>query len=1134
VRAIYADATDLVWLTTVGGGVSIADLNQSVIGRLRSHPSDPNSLSQNDVRSVLIDQSGAGWIGTQSGGLNRWDRKTSQVTRFTHDPSDPHSLANNTVYALYQDSSGVLWVGSFGGLHRFDAKTQSFTRYVHDPADPTSLSENTVYSIFEDSAGQFWIGTWDGLNRMDRETGKFTVVRHDPDNNNTPSSSTIAKIVEDEAGNLWIGATNGLNRLDPRTETWTRYVHDPDDPTSLSPGIVYAIAFAPSGEVWIGGDGGLNKLNPATGEIEHYDDVAALEGASLAAIYPMPDHTLWIVTIAGLIHFDPATQSARTQDMTSDGWQPSFNYFASAQAPNHELLLGSTEGLFYFNPNELRSDSFVPTIALTQFQLANQPVAIGPDSVLDQSINVADQITLSYLDRIVSFGFTALSYRQPQANRYRYYLEGFENDWIEVDSARRFVTYTNLDPGRYVFHVTGSNADGLWNPDGRSVELVVAPPWWQSYWARALVAGLFAALIVAGFRVREQSIRRRNQSLETQVALRTQELVGTNLLLQREIDERRRAERALQNSNTALNQRVEELSTLNGIAQSVTTTADLHHTLASVAQSISELFQAEGVEISLFSSDGAALSSLACYPRHANGHAGQWKPISKASIYQEPGMDGATNPLATVIDGSSVVVHGEQELRALSSAFHIIDEQQLNSLMTAPLTVRNGVTGVVAVGAKNTARVFTMTEVELLETIAGQIAGVVENMRLLEEESHLRRLAEQRGYELATLLDVAQQMASTIELEPLLDMILDGLKEVVDFAAGAIMTLEGDSLVGRAYQGPLAPSVALQTRLRAADAEFLFDGNLDPIVAVDLRQEPALQAQLRTLLGPLADLFLRTTRSWLAVPLYVGQRRIGVLALSHYEPGKFAEREVAFVTVLAGHAAVAVLNAQIYLGARVAAADEERSRLARELHDAVTQTLFAASLIADSLPEVWEHSPDLARSGLNELQLLTRGALAEMRTLLLELRPASLLKMPLSELLRPLCDAFSSRSKIQLQLQIEGKCSLPPEVQVAFYRVAQEGLNNILKHAAANMVRMELRCRADHISLTLVDDGVGFDATNIQERGLGLTIMRERMDAINAKLQVDSAPGYGTRLRATWTGQARPPRPKVRKQKVNA
>jgi len=197
----------------------------------------------------------------------------------------------------------------------------------------------------------------------------------------------------------------------------------------------------------------------------------------------------------------------------------------------------------------------------------------------------------------------------------------------------------------------------------------------------------------------------------------------------------------------------------------------------------------------------------------------------------------------------------------------------------------------------------------------------------------------------------------------------------------------------------------------------------------------------------------------------------------------------------------------------------ERTRLARDLHDAVTQTLFASSLIAEVLPELWAMDVNEAMKSTEELRQLTRGALAEMRTLLLELRPAALTQSKLSELIRQLCEALIGRARLPITLTVEGDRPLPPEVQIAFYRIAQESLNNIFKYARATQVNVGLFLTPVGVRLGICDNGVGFDMSKQKSTSLGMRIMHERAEGIGANLLISSKPGEGACVDVEWVEQ---------------
>ncbi|MBA3532368.1 MAG: sensor histidine kinase, partial [Ardenticatenales bacterium] len=238
------------------------------------------------------------------------------------------------------------------------------------------------------------------------------------------------------------------------------------------------------------------------------------------------------------------------------------------------------------------------------------------------------------------------------------------------------------------------------------------------------------------------------------------------------------------------------------------------------------------------------------------------------------------------------------------------------------------------------------------------------------------------------------------------------------------------------------------------------------------------------------------------------------------EARHFSEEDIGLAVAFADQAVLAIENARLRAQVEQSAVAAERNRLARDLHDAVTQTLFSTSLIAEVLPQLWERNPDEALRRLEELRQLTRGALAEMRTLLFELRPAVLITTELGELLRQLAAAAMGRTRLPVSVAIEGAGLLLPGVQVALYRIAQEALNNVTKHANATEASIDLRFEPEGVTLHIRDNGRGFDLDKVNPERLGRDIMRERAGAIGATLEIKSQLGQGTDIFVIWRNNA--------------
>ena len=390
-------------------------------------------------------------------------------------------------------------------------------------------------------------------------------------------------------------------------------------------------------------------------------------------------------------------------------------------------------------------------------------------------------------------------------------------------------------------------------------------------------------------------------------------------------------------------------------------------------------------------------------------------------------------------------------------------------------------------------------------------------------QRNLEQRVEERTNELSTLLEVSHNVSSTLELNPLLDLILDQLRSVIDYTGASVLTLKDGYLSVQAYRGPIPQEqvLALRFPLESAHVNRQVIEERLPLVIPDVLDDTPLAHKFRQTAGDQLESVFGYVRSWLGVPLTVKGAVIGMLTLDHSQPDFFMAQRADLVLTFANHVAVAVDNARLYAQAEESAVVAERSRLARDLHDAVTQTLFSASLIAEVLPRLWDRNPDEGRRRLAELRELTRGALAEMRTLLLELRPAALEEANLRDLLHQLAESITGRARVPVALEVEGECDLEVEVKIALYRIAQEALNNVAKHSAASAATMRLICRPRQVELSVCDDGLGFDPDSRPLNSLGLGIMRERAEAIGAALTLDSQPGCGTRITVLWRNSGR-------------
>jgi len=400
-----------------------------------------------------------------------------------------------------------------------------------------------------------------------------------------------------------------------------------------------------------------------------------------------------------------------------------------------------------------------------------------------------------------------------------------------------------------------------------------------------------------------------------------------------------------------------------------------------------------------------------------------------------------------------------------------------------------------------------------IEALANQFNLM--SAELDESYSSLEKKVADRTRELGILNSILAVASHSLDIEEILEDALNQTVEQMGFDAGVTFQFEPQPTVL-----PPAPPLLMAHQ------------NFEPATAVDLvrsytiagRGLPAVYPEAVTAFGiedfpdeNLRDQLSRLDFQWLVyIPLSTKGRKLGFFILGKHKRGQLSPEELSLLSSIGKQVGVAMENAHLYEQAELAAVTAERNRLARELHDAVTQTLFSASLIADATPLIWRRDPEEGLQNLEELRQLTRGALAEMRTLLLEMRPESLEQSTIKSLLTQLADAFVGRVRVPVSLVIEGECELTHEVKLVFYRVAQEALNNIAKHSGARQVEVHLTCQPGQMHLSIQDDGLGFELDSIQPGHIGISIMHERASSIGACLTVESQVGQGTTVELDW------------------
>ncbi len=540
VRAVHEDAEGVLFVGTWGGSLSRYDRNREKFGLVRHSPDDPTSLSSDHIWCFLEEADGTLWVGTEGGGLSRRNPGQESFQTYSYRTGQRDALSSTNIHAIAAVDQAHLWLGTFSGVDVFDKDSgRVVAHYQHDPNRGDSLSDDSIWTLFKDSRGRIWVGTeHGGLNRFRPESASFQSFANEPARPESLAHNWVMTLSEDRQGQLWVGSFGGgvHQLLDADRGRFKIWSHDPKRPESLSNNNISCILQDPLRDgLWIATfGGGLNYLDPDSGRITRYQTAQGMPDDNLYGILPDARKRLWISTNNGLLCFDPASDEKRVYTV-ADGLQDNeFNSGAFFRGPSGTLYFGGLMGFNGFNPKNLVAHQGAPKVALTGFLRNNklvQPRLNDAKSPLSHPIEHTDELSLTYLDKVISLRFAALHYANPLKNRFAYKLEGFDDTWIETDAGNRLATFTALDPGTYVFRVKAANCDGVWNESGTSLTLRISPPPWGTWWARSLFALLLIlaiALYLVGQRRRLEKARALSERLTLVDRLRDDFLANTS------------------------------------------------------------------------------------------------------------------------------------------------------------------------------------------------------------------------------------------------------------------------------------------------------------------------------------------------------------------------------------------------------------------------------------------------------------------------------------------------------------------------------------------------------------------------------------------------------------------------------
>lgn len=545
INALFADRQGNIWIGTDKGGISKYNGKQKGFGYFASSTTNSNSLSNNMINSVF-DEPSRLWIGTAGGGLNRYDKAGKTFSHYANSSHNQNSVSSNFISAICKDPERNIWVGTWGGgLNQLVSPNGAGVFKHYSENEPSGIISDFISSIWADPKGFLLIGTLTGLTLFEPKTKLFKHIANQPALKNRISE--VGCILKDNKDFYWIGTRLGLYRVaspdlksDIKDNEIIRFTNNKEDKNSLPGDYVISLCEDNQGDIWIGTYGsGISRIHTSeNGDVtfKNYSQNDGLCNNVVYAIQKDRSNNLWLSTDNGLSRFDLRTNQFKNF-YASDGLQSNQFYWTAACAgEDGQLYFGGVEGLNYFDPESIKDNTFIPQVVLTDLKVFNSTVNVGrwngKKIILEKVINETSTLNLSHNENVFSFEFSSLDYFLPEKVEYKYRMQGVDKDWVTVPSTRRFVTYTNLEGGDYLFEVKACNSDGVWNNTSTKLKLHISPPFWATTWFRIMLFLLVTGLVFAYIRFRIISLQRQKLALERLVKKRTRMVEKQNETLQ--------------------------------------------------------------------------------------------------------------------------------------------------------------------------------------------------------------------------------------------------------------------------------------------------------------------------------------------------------------------------------------------------------------------------------------------------------------------------------------------------------------------------------------------------------------------------------------------------------------------------
>jgi ligand-binding sensor domain-containing protein/signal transduction histidine kinase len=1073
INVLYLDNNDNLWIGTEQG-LDVYNRNSGVFTRYSYNPFVPDGLTGKSVTAIMQDSRGRFWIGTSSGGLNQFNLQSKTFTPYQNNPEDVNSISNDHVTVILDAGDSTLWVGTWFGLNRFDPDTGRFIRYTRSENDPQSIAGNRINAMRMDGSGNLWIGTSNGLDRLSEAGGRFIHYVNDPSYTKSLSNNYILSIHEDRGGVLWFGTYGGgVNKYDRLRDNFAYYRHDPEDTNSLSGNFVFPIHVDSQGYAWIGTFGtGLNRLTWSTGQVIRYqhDEKKPFSIASniLYSIYEDKDGSLWIGTANGLDRLDRRT----------------FNFFHYQRDPDDPASLSANTVFEVFVDSS--NNVWVGTIAgLDLLDRATGTFKHYTPQVGDPNSLSGSTVDVIYEDRD---GYLWIGTSENGLNKFDRETEKFTQYHFNPNDKRSLSNDSILSihqdaKGRLWIGTSGGGLN-LYDPETDSFSYFLEKDGLPNGVVYGILEdGLGYLWLSTNFGIsRFDPETRTFHNFDAGDGLQSNEfnsgafakgrdgefyfggINGLTVFHPLSIFENPYLPQVTLTALTQDNQPIVLGSSIETVKQVVLEWPQNSLEFEFAALSYN---QPEKNEYAYFLEGfdpnwhyvGAKRDG-----RYTNLPGGDYTLLLKAA-----NSNGVWNETPARIDVKVIPPFWQTVWFRIMLGFAAI--------------------AVVAVGIRLRTR------------------AIQDRNRQLERLVRERTSAlEKRNQEIQALYQADERILRNVSLQQVFQTLVDVAVDTLNADRSVVFAWDEKhtKVVPRVSRGFSPETLGV---MKFAKGEGVVGRVLET-------GKPAIvrQIELNDFRPEIRDaLIAEGIRSFVHLPIALDNKVVGVFNIGFTRPNLIGDDTTRLFSALTHRASISIANMELFEQTKDLAVMEERNRLARDLHDSAKQKAFAALAQLGTARGILNGNGQSAALHLSEAENLVSDVIQELTFLVQEIYPIALQEKGLAAVLREYVYEWENRNDIKVNLTLHKERRLPLGIEQAVYRVTQESLANIARHSHANRVDISLMYNGGTLQLAVADDGCGFDVGS-KGHGLGLRSIRERVGSVHGTVQVQTAPGQGTRI----------------------